>query len=1228
MQVRYNSRMNRIATALLFCILSFQSFLGLKSAPAQQHYPVLEEFSELKIGDSYFAVSALGRPFSSPNDGFFNPNPNGLLLLGQSIQAPENGIGLSSTGGLAVEKFKQEEKQPSANQSENAKAKEITTDFKTRLEEFKKKYVEWETEAKNDTALKDENKEAITKQLEQLKAQLELAETELAAIEQLNAEIAAIPEQEKLTQLKLDQASIAQPGTAPEKTLDQLKQSLELAKQTLDLRRKELETKSNEIKSRSSKLQQFPKQIENAKALVAEAQKKVAGISKSPKTLLEKIALAQSGLAVLNTELAAERIRLQSVLLTKNEDLQTLQRDLAQRQLIEQERLLRGRQQDVDNFRVYEVKRLAEEFSDTIKYKNVAIRDYATATAEMINKRAELNRAIVEDSTKLAEIDQKLSTLTEDFASIQTKLSVAGLTKAIGSMLRRKREELPRPHAQKIILNDIEQKLPEIQLDIIELETMRNELADSQTLIDQKLDELSQKYPEIGRSRLEWIIRPEVERRREVVNNTIKDLTEYVKILGELDTKARELNKKTIEFSNFVDKHVLWIRSTDVIAISDLTESGYALKSLFNTDRWLSLVNGIVDRWRSHPLECIGAVAALVTVFLLRRRFKLALRKANTRFQASRSLLFRPTLEATFYTIMLSGLWPMLLIFVGWQLTNQNDRSTLTGALNLSLIWIGFQFLIASILYHVTRSDGMAIHHFAWPKTLVTALRNAVWWVMTVCLPLSFARYFFELYEDGRWSDSLGRLLFLAGMIAWATILWRLLARLGKYLKDNTHARGRNWLMTWRFVLLIAMVLTPLTLVLVAGIGYYFSATQVGVRLQITAWLVLLAVILHSLLSRLLTIARQKITMRQMSFGGLLVSRTDETPPQEKTVDIDAVEKQVGRLVSSLTIVVVVVALWQVWATVLPAVQILDQVTLWDYVEETTQEVTLADNTTTLETKSATIQITLTHLLFMFGILIVTWILSRNLPGLLEISLLDRLPIDRGGRYAIAVVCRYVIAGTGIIIASNMIGIRWTSVQWLIAAMTVGLGFGLQEIFGNFVSGIIILLERPVRVGDLVTVSGTTGYVSRIQLRATTITDFDRRELVVPNKKFITDDVINHTLSDTISRMRIPVGIAYGSNTQLAHDLLIQIAQESPYVVDDPEPYVVFTSFGASCLDFELRVYLDTREFIIEAQHSLHMTIDRVFRENGIEIAFPQRDIHIRSVTVDVPEQLQINKQA
>jgi potassium efflux system protein len=244
-------------------------------------------------------------------------------------------------------------------------------------------------------------------------------------------------------------------------------------------------------------------------------------------------------------------------------------------------------------------------------------------------------------------------------------------------------------------------------------------------------------------------------------------------------------------------------------------------------------------------------------------------------------------------------------------------------------------------------------------------------------------------------------------------------------------------------------------------------------------------------------------------------------------------------------------------------------------------------------------------------------IAAKNIPGLLEMAVLQHLPLDAGFRYTVGTVSRYLIVVIGVVLACHTIGLSWAKVQWLVAAVSLGLGFGLQEIFANFVSGLIILFERPVRVGDVVTVDDVSGVISRIRMRATTITNWDRQEFIVPNKEFITGRVLNWTLSDQVNRVVVNVGIAYGSDTELAAGLLLKAAREHPLVLDDPAPRVTFQEFGQSSLNFVLRCYLPDLENRLQVIHDLHTTVNRQFRQAGIEIAFAQHDVHIRSILAD-----------
>jgi potassium efflux system protein len=301
----------------------------------------------------------------------------------------------------------------------------------------------------------------------------------------------------------------------------------------------------------------------------------------------------------------------------------------------------------------------------------------------------------------------------------------------------------------------------------------------------------------------------------------------------------------------------------------------------------------------------------------------------------------------------------------------------------------------------------------------------------------------------------------------------------------------------------------------------------------------------------------------------------------------------------------------------LPALSRFDQWRAWDTIVEVQSPVQAmaADSPSGSVSSSATVQrvemISVADVALSILVFAATLIATKNMPGLIELALLQRLPMDRALRFAITTVTRYLIFVVGTLWAMTNLGITWSKVQWLVAGVGVGLGFGLQEIFANFISGLIILFERKMRTGDIVTVGDVSGIVTDIRMRATTIEDWDKKELVVPNKEFITGKLLNWTLTNSMNRVVIPVSIAYGSDVVKARQIILQTALEHPEVLSDPPPSIVFDAFQESGLNLTLRAYLPTLECRLDTINDLHTAIHDALRRGKFEIPFPQREVHI-----------------
>jgi small-conductance mechanosensitive channel len=251
----------------------------------------------------------------------------------------------------------------------------------------------------------------------------------------------------------------------------------------------------------------------------------------------------------------------------------------------------------------------------------------------------------------------------------------------------------------------------------------------------------------------------------------------------------------------------------------------------------------------------------------------------------------------------------------------------------------------------------------------------------------------------------------------------------------------------------------------------------------------------------------------------------------------------------------------------------------------------------------------------LVGMLIVAGtMLVSTLVGRATRRLLHRRGLSVGAQLAAAKVVRYVLVVVGLVVAIDSIGLNLSAVLAASTVLLVGIGFGLQNIAQNFVSGLILLFEQPIRAGDFIKVGDTYGFVDDIGLRATRVVTRDQVTIIVPNSELVTTQVVNHSIPTTNLRIAISVGVAYGSDTELVRRTLMEIAGTSPHVLGDPEPEVRFESFGDSSLDFTLMVWISDPGQDRRISSDLRFEIDRRFRAAAIEIPFPQRDLHVRSL--------------
>jgi potassium efflux system protein len=559
------------------------------------------------------------------------------------------------------------------------------------------------------------------------------------------------------------------------------------------------------------------------------------------------------------------------------------------------------------------------------------------------------------------------------------------------------------------------------------------------------------------------------------------------------------------------------------------------------------------------------------------------------------------------------------------------------------LAWIAVLF---EVLRQTMAPHGLGEAHFGWPRRLTRLVHRGLFWPEILFLPAIFVAVQFGsagMRMDSpetlqAYNNSLGRIVFSLAMLGLGFVLLGLF-RPRKRSDEASDEKPLTWAQRLYLFIYPFVVLGTIVPAFLAILGFYITGYLLAYQVLRTLWLIFL-----------LSIANQ-LVIRWRTSSRLGIEGTGEAGV-EATEDASALKEadlQVRKLSHVVLALIAIVGLYGIWSDAIPPLQILKRVQVLPtiaMIEDTGDhglapsdppgtvkvkgtaepaETTESSSALTIpgmpkptpsEPGVATVDVassssmTLWHI-FRFALaVVVTLLLVKNVPGVLELFLRRRTRLDPGARIAAITLVRYAITIAGASLAFSHLGVSWSKIQWLAAALTFGLGFGLQEIVANFISGLILLLERPVRVGDAVTIGNLQGRVSRIHIRATTITLWDKSEMIVPNKEFITTKLINWTLSDSKRRVDIPLRVTYDADLATVKSTLLEVARQHPDVLTDPPPVALLLEFGDDALKFELRYFVDFGQGL-KTRDELHVAIDRAFREKGIEFALPQLNIKV-----------------
>lgn len=818
--------------------------------------------------------------------------------------------------------------------------------------------------------------------------------------------------------------------------------------------------------------------------------------------------------------------------------------------------------------------------------ENLKLSDYLLRATERHNKLTQQNLQTRQQLDNLKQADQALE---EQIAVLEGSL-------LLSKILYQQKQALP----QISMDNNLADEIADIRLYQFELNKRREANADPQTYVDQLL---ANQPPEDVTPELRKTLLDLMTTRASLLDRLNRELNAMLNQSITLQLNQRQLQQTAQTLRDTLDEQMFWIPSNKPLDLSWLNSVPRLLEAQINAMPWTSVLVELAAGLLERPLFFLPLLL-LIAALLWRRQAiedKLDAMGRDIGHFRKDSQLHTPL--ALLLNLLLALPGALFLALCGYVL--QMDARGQNYSLGASLYEVAQAWLVFYAAYRMLSPGRIAETHFRWSKPQVAFLRNQVRRLGLIVMALVAVVAIAEHQPAALADDVIG---IVVVMTCFGLMSWRLMQLLLKG-PSSENAPPVRMLIGLLFSVL------PLVLMVAVGFGYYYTALKLTDRLIDTLYLLMIWIVLEAALIRALTVAA-----RRLAYQRAMASRQaqDEDKgelgdvPRETGMDIEQVNQQSLRLTRLAMFGLFLIALYWVWSDLISVISYLDNVTLYEFTSGTGDTATSS-------------QISLSDLLGALVILGITVVLAGNLPGLLEVLVLSRMRLAQGSAYATTTLLSYALAGIGLVSTLSTLGVSWDKLQWLVAALSVGLGFGLQEIFANFISGLIILFERPVRIGDVVTIGNLSGTVSRIRIRATTITDFDRKDIIVPNKTFITGQLINWSLSDTVTRVTIKVGVAYGSDLDLVKKVLHQAAQENPRVLKDPAPQVFFLNFGESTLDHELRIHVRDLGDRNPATDEINRYIDREFNRLGISIAFRQVDVFLKNAD---GKQLQLGQPA
>jgi potassium-dependent mechanosensitive channel len=859
---------------------------------------------------------------------------------------------------------------------------------------------------------------------------------------------------------------------------------------------------------------------------------------------------------------------------------------------------------------IRQARQSAIQFRSTAASSATVVSNVANTNANLADQWANLAESYQSLSTRLHEVAQKVTSTATDYEDLRTRPAEFGLTPTLGLFLRDKKEQLDAWQASDSHALFAKEELARTRQKLLDLEMLRHRSSDSGRHAMDLLAEAGIASNNFQYASLSSQLQNLLSQRSQWINALKLGYSDYQQMLSMLDAKNILYIKLSQDYRDLISRNIIWIPSGESLSLSDVRNAKSGIASLFDARRTAEFGYALQRKWDADRVGGIGILSLVALIMLLRWQAKTWLVDIGGRKRMREATPNARKVAAAVITLLVAFAFPgVLYILARWtgdDVAFESMKLASSGLFAASLVALMIE-LPRQLLCNYGYLDKYA-------GVELPRRQRASAYLTLIGMGLVLAAYLITVAEQidhGMWRDSAARIGLIGSLLLVAWTAHLALRPTGGFLEPLIEKFGGSVIHRLRFVIYLAGIGLPLTLIGLSSLGYGFTVHALMKRAIITWICGVTAATLWPSVKILSSNAWQALTgstppRRFDQYGEI---KTDATTSvlAEHYLEL---KHHLAFLCQCALVIGAVICFGQLWIDVFPNVRMGNPV-LWTVQESPSQASGDSivgslnpqgsfDSVSRLGNTAQQTQVTAFHAALAVVALFVAFQLAKLLPALFDALVLQRVSFDEGMEHFTLVLGRCALFGIGCYVACSLLGIRWHAIQWLAVGLTIGLGFGLQDMVRNLFGGVIVLFEKPARLGDLITVGRVTGRVAAQKFRTTVLSDDEGREVIIPNKNFVNEEVVNWMGAGRLNVIPLEVAVKRDVRSADICRSLQELILEQPEVLLTPAPHATLVCVSKTSQRIEVRAWIESNREPTRYRDSLLKIVLAYLRENDL----------------------------